>query len=650
MSGIKDQDNIDDLRRRLYARGDHLEKREPFQLPKKKPVMDEVRTWNTPPEPKPQPEVPAAAATQTSPETTNLMPAKKRSRKYRLKLVLAAVFFFVVAVGVSSLLLLGGGNQISGENIAIELTGPFTVGGGEVMPIQVGVTNANAVPIQAATLIIEYPLGTQSSTEEGKELFIERLPLESVSSGETLNIPLRAIVFGEENAEKTISASIEYRVEGSNATFFKEADPLRFKISSSPVVLQLAANEKISSGQETEITLTVTSNAPNPLTDVLVKAEYPLGFDFSTAAPLPDAGNSTWRIGELAPEESVEIVVRGVVVGKESDELAAHFSVGVPNERDPLRLASVFTSATANFEIEQPFIDIDFKVGRSDNSVAVIEVGQQVTMSIDLENTLDDTIYDAVIEVALSGNAVSDLNVGPPKGFYDSRRNVITWDVTTVDALETIFPGDSERLTFTLSPDENITRTPQVDMVVSVRARRVSEVNVPEMLLGTAEGSIKVATEPELLSEAGYNVGSFAGFGPIPPKAEEETVYTLSLLAENGTNGLSNVEVTASLPTYVTWQGQSAGAGDIQFNETTRTLTWNVSSVAANQSALTSFQVAILPSAVQVGTIPTLMGEQRLRADDDFIGEVVRDTAPAVTTELSTEAGFQKGNGRVLAP
>lgn len=675
MSGIKDQEQLEALRKRLYSRGEETTKRTPYQIPKSPVTKPIAETWSRPVAPKPQPtqapntpvhsdirpinddlptSVPVQESESEDPVVTNVstqnndlepMTNKKSRRHYRWKILLVGLFFFIVAVGISSLLLMSGGNTISGGNITMSVTGPFTIGGGEVLPLQVGITNTNSVPIKAATLIVEYPDGTQSAIEDGGELFIERLALETIGSGETLNIPLRALVFGEENSEKTITASIEYRVEGSNATFFKEATPLRFKISSAPAVLSVDSVKKISSGQETSIELKITSNAPTPLTDLLLRAQYPSGFDFVSSSPEPASGDNVWKIKTLNPQETVTIILKAIVVGKESDELAAHFSLGVPNDKEPFSLASIFTTDSVQFEIEQPFLDVKLSVDGKGNE-AVVSVDQPVGVAIDFSNTLSDTIFDAVMTVTLSGNAVDDRSIEVPNGFYDSKSKTITWNSSEVKSLEQMVPGASERFSFTFEPSKN-SRTPQIDFVVNVKARRVSENRVPEELIGTAKGFARVASEPKLLSEARYNVGNFTDTGPIPPEVETKTTYTVSLLVENGSNEISDAVITSSLPNYVTWLNNSDGDGKVSFNETTRVITWNAGSIDGKRTAITSFQVSLLPSTSQIGTTPTLIGEQRLKATDQFTGSTIRSSKAAVTTELSTEAGFAPGNGRV---
>lgn len=646
MSGIKDQDRIEALRKRLYERGKTVTQHENHALTD---VKEKVQTtWKAPPKPKEEikkPEVTEPVVMEPMNEPT--MAPQKRKRGYRIKLLLAGIIFFVLAVGASSAFLMFGNNSISAENITIAVSGPFTIGGGEVLPLQVGITNSNAVTIESATLIVEYPRGTLSATDDKTELRTEHLALDTVASGETINVPLRALIFGEENDEQNVKVSIEYRVRGSNATFFKEADPLRFKISSSPVIMRVAALKKVSSGQETELDVTITSNAPTTLSDVVVKAEYPLGFDFTSSEPASASAQNIWLIKDLEPEESRTITIKGIVVGNETDEYAVNFSVGVPSERNQQTLASVFATAQTEFEIEQPFLGIDLEIAGVTNGNVVIEPGQHTGASIEITNTLDDTLYDLVVEVLLGGNALSDLDVGPPNGFYDSLNNKIIWDVSNAPELSELFPGKKTRLAFGIEPSSDVARTPQITLDVNVKARRVSESDVAEMLLGTAQGVIKVASAPKVRADIGYNNGTFSDSGPVPPTAEKKTEYTVSLMVENGTNEISNVVTTATLPSYVTWLDQTSGTGGIAYDSARRTITWTVNSVGANAAAFGSFQVSLLPSKSQIGTSPTLLGQQRMKADDQFTGAVVRGVNAAITTEMSQEAGHPRDNGRV---
>ncbi len=657
--GIEDQDRLEKLRQRLYERGTTINNEEAMHelADEETPV---ATTWDAPPEPiEPvtvpvtEPVVPVENTTETSavaatPVGGDTLTEVKKSKSYRWKIVLLGVLFFLVSVGFSSYFLFQGGNTISGENIDIVATGPFTIGGGEAIPVEINVANNNAVPINAATLIVEYPAGTQSVNDPGKELYTERLSLDTIASGETLKVPLRATVFGEEDEEKEIKTSIEYRVEGSNALFFKEADPLRFKIGSSPITLSVDNTIKLSSGQETEVTLVISSNSSNPIPKMLVTADYPNGFDFSESEPSPDYAENMWVIENLEPESSQEITISGIMVGRETDEYAINLAVGVPSERNPQTLSSVFVTDQIDFVIEQPFLDIDMRIAGDNSPEVAIEPDEQVGVVIEVQNTLEDSIYDASIVVELSGNALSDLDVRTQNGYYNSSNNTISWNVGNYDLLEQIAPGRSEQVSFSIETKDGSARTPQVNIHVKVEARRVSESRVAENLEGTADAVVKIISIPELAADVGYNNSVFSDYGAIPPIAEKKTSYTLSMMIQNGSNEINNAEVTASLPPYVEWLGDSSGSGDLTFNEVNRVITWDAGSIDGNSSAVISFQVSLLPSTSQIDTTPTLLGTQRMKATDGFTGEVVRTEHISLTTELSRESGYDPGNGRVI--
>jgi len=119
-------------------------------------------------------------------------------------------------------------------------------------------------------------------------------------------------------------------------------------------------------------------------------------------------------------------------------------------------------------------------------------------------------------------------------------------------------------------------------------------------------------------------------------------------MAENGTNDMAETVVTTSLPSYVSWEDNVSGTGSIEYDSVRRLITWDAGSVDSNSAVFTSFQVRLSTSKTQIGSTPTLVKEQRLRAKDLFTGIVVRDTNPSITTEMSTETGYPEGNGKVV--
>jgi hypothetical protein len=568
-------------------------------------------------------------------------------RTFRTTIFVIGILFFIGALGVSSFFLFMGGNAISGSNIAIDISGPIAVGGGEIMNLQVAVANQNTLPIESATMIITYPRGAQSAVEPGKELFTERLQLNKIEPNEVVNVPVRVLMFGEENDTKKISIAVEYRVQGSNATFYKEALPFEFRINTSPIVINVNSVKSIPSGQETAIEVVIQSNSPEAMTDLLLKADYPQGFEFSESDPETVSGEDTWRIATLKPSEEKKIVIKGVMTGGENDMNEFDFVVGVANERDTLSIASPLATREAEIRIERPFLDVEITVNSKTGDPVVVDAGSSVGVRVDFRNALDTTVYDGVIQVKLGGNALNELSVDSEDGYYDSTTNVISWDSVNVGELRELTPGEDYGVTFSIDPKKDIKQNPEIKLSVTIQGNRVGEDRVPEQVVGTIEQLIKIASVTKLSSSALYSEGPFTNSGPTPPVAERTTEYTFLLAVKNGTNPVTDAEVTAVMPPYVTWLDRTSPDGDAVYNSANRTLTWDIGELKANEYKEVWVQVALKPSLSQVGTAPTLLETQRFRATDRFTGTTVRAESSALTTSLVNDPDRSLREGRV---
>ncbi len=622
MADKRSHEQMNNLRERLYARG---ETQRPYRRStlRETKVVDEMGA-RPPAAPPPPPPVPPT-------EESFAAEGRGSGRKFRMIMIIIGLSFFILSILVSSLYIMLGRNTVSGSNIAVGVTGPFTAGGGEALSLQVGITNQNSVAIEFATVVVEYPSGTRSADGQDKELYSERIPITAgIAPGETRNVPLRARVFGEENQEASIRVSVEYRVAGSSATFYKEAAPHRFKIGSAPVVLKVDAEKTISSGQETTVRLTLTSNSPTPISNLMVRAEYPAGFDFTRSTPSPQSGRNVWSIPELQPEGSATIEVTGVVVGTKTEKYVMRFTAGVADQRDQSSLASVLAVGDTEFTLEDPFLAVKVLVdNRSDETVSLGPDGQ-ATVSLEIRNTLDTAVFDGLIEVKLGGNALSDGGVRVNNGYYDSNTNTVRFDVASVSGLRRINPGSSANLSFSIRPEAVGLETPQVTLDVSASARRLSENSARERIAGTIKRVIRVESRPTLVAEL---LG--AASGSVPPKVGQTTTYDLRWKVVNSANSISGAVVTATLPSYVEWAGETAGAGAWSYNPSTRTVEWRAGSVNAGGEVSGTFKVNFLPSSSLVGRTPTLVETAALRSQDNFTGSTLRHSVGAVTAELS---------------
>ena len=638
MSGIKDQAELDEIRKRLYERGGQPREAARVHLTTGEPSAV-AREWQAP-------VVPIKAPVPTPmPEAVTLPPVGKR-KTYRSIILLATIAIFVLVLGVTGLYMFLGNNQISNENINIAISGPITVGGGEVLPLEIKVENKNTVSIEGVVLIVNLPPGTKSNEETPRDMLEERVSIGSVGAGEVITVPLSAAVFGEENQERQVKSTIEYRLVGSNGTFYKESEPFNFKINSSPVVIRVNTLKKVSAGQEIEVELAIQSNASTPLKDILVQADDPNNFDFSRAEPNPMYRESAWLINEIKPEETKTIKIRGVIVGQQAEEFQIKFSAGTPKPENQFEIGSILTVANADFVIEQPFINVGLSVNGTESEIVTTKTGSQTNVTIHVRNTLTDTLYDMAVEVKVAGNVLVRDRVNVQNGYYDSVKDVIRFDPSGDSDLSEISPGDTKSFTFSLDPGDQ-TSTPSFNLTANAFARRVSESQATEQLVGTAKTEVKFTSVVRINRELGRGTGSFVETGPFPPVADLATTYTVTLIAGTGGNDVTGATVATALPQYVSWQNQSSGDGTISFNPVSKEIIWSIGDIDAGKDKQMKFQVSLLPSQTQIGSVPAILAASRFRATDRFTGDVVRADSAPLSTELSTEAGFEKGNGIV---
>jgi len=636
----QERSRIEDIKRRLYVRGS-----ESLRLRR--------RALHTEP----------GGAVPAWPEESNLEkfsgPPRERNTMVN-RVFLFSALFFIVSIGVSFFFFFGGVTSVSSQNIDIEIQGPPTIGGGETLQLEVSVTNKNAVPLELADLLIEYPDGTRSAEDLKAPLPRVRESVGTISSGESARKTFQAVLFGEENKSAEISVTIEYRLQGSNAIFYKEAT-YPVLLSSAPLRLSVKALKETTSGQPADFTVTVESNTTSVLKNILLVAEYPAGFTYKEADPKPSFGNTSWLLGDVPVKGKRTITIRGVLSGQEDEERVFRFSAGVPSDTDEKTLVTAFVTSANTVAIKRPFLSTSIALNGETGADFTAMRGRTIRADLTWTNNTSSVITDAEIKVALKGAALDKESVSVDGGFYQSLNSTILWDKKTEPELSSIEPGGSGTISFTFAPlrlDVGALRNPTILITVDVSGTRSSEARVPEKITASEERVVRVSSDLLLASQAVYFSGSFTNAGPLPPKAEVETTYTVIWTLTNSSNTASNVSVTASLPSYVRWVGNVSPAAfpkgeSLEFSTIGGTVTWSVENIAAGVGYTSppkqiAFQIGFTPSISQVGTSPMLVGAQKLEGLDQFTDSIVGDVRPELTTLLRTEPTFRSEQGIVV--
>ncbi|MEK7568827.1 MAG: hypothetical protein AAB497_01805 [Patescibacteria group bacterium] len=581
--------------------------------------------------------------------------AQITKRHYMMKkFVKISIIFFVLASAIAGFIWWKGSNIISGENIAIDISAPVTIEGGDPFETKFVITNGNKVSVEEATLFVEYPLGFYSVADKAELPRIAK-DLGVIVPGQSIAESVNTILYGEENTSKEVMATLEYRMAGSNATIKKTATYM-VKIASSLVNVKLEMLKEASAGQEVELVITVDSNNKNPIDNLIVEASYPLGFNFQSAEPLPAYGTNSWKISKLAPQEKRTIRIRGIIDGQENEEKVVKISIGAQSPKDERIIGLTYNTATESTIITKPFIGLDIAVDNDHAADHAAVLGRSVRVDVLWKSNSPTQMADLVIEAKLKGDALNRYSIyAQDGGFYRSIDDTIVWDKTRSLEFASLEPGARGTVGFSFSPVAlgidagRLIKNPKITVEVRARARRLSEMKTFEDIASFAMRNVKFETDLRLSARGLYFTGAFENTGPLPPQAEKETTYTVEWTVRSSSNSVSNTSVKTTLPIYVKWLGAVSPEGEgISYNENTSEVVWNAGRIPIGGTREGAFQISFLPSLSQIGQIPRLTGDIFLVGTDDFTKTEVRDRKSPITTYLLSDPQFVQGQANVV--
>jgi hypothetical protein len=589
-------------------------------------------------------------------------PMKKIGRKstpqaVKVFLVISLTFFALSIIGFMAIFFLGA-NLVSPDNIIVTVQGPSQLTSGEPAPFQIVVVNKNNIMLQNAELIIEFPSGTrvESVGEQDRPVYREFLG-DIGRRGDSRSVTLSAAFFGEEGSKKEMKMRIEYGMPASSAQFVKERN-YEVAIVSSPVILLVRPSVKeIRPGEPITFTVEVISNARTVLRNLALQADYPSGFEFETSDPATLADGSGWNIGELGPGERRLVTLRGTLQGQHEEERIFRFYVG---ERSELSLINTpFASFSESVVLKLPSLGLGIML--NDRPVRDVSLGLKMAgkVSVNWANNLSQRIRNAEIRVKITGDIIDleSFNISNG-GFYSSRDSAIIWNRSVFDELADISAGRSGAVSFTFLTVEKLPSEPRINqevrLDVSAKAEEPIGQNVFRDISSALTGTIKLASQLAVRPKILYTSGPFRNTGPLPPRAENSTTYTIVWGLDNSLNDMANVEISARIAPHVTFLGKvSPQDENVFFNPVTQRVVWEAGEVEASAGLYRprreiAFQVSFTPALNQVGQSPIIIQPISITGRDLFTNLPVSFSAEAVTTALVSDPGFSTSQGVVV--
>ena len=137
------------------------------------------------------------------------------------------------------------------------------------------------------------------------------------------------------------------------------------------------------------------------------------------------------------------------------------------------------------------------------------------------------------IVLKLGGQLIDQSTVQAFGGYYNSSENTITWNKNTnrelalVDPIKTGTFGFSFATKGLYSQGTVVNSAPEVGLDVSITAKVPIDGGGLQQTASSDTKKIRFSTDFQVTGAASYYNGPFTNTGPLPPRANQKTTYTI---------------------------------------------------------------------------------------------------------------------------
>ena len=482
--------------------------------------------------------------------------------------------------------------------------------------------NGNTV-LEEPLLTFQYPENSFPGDNNPKRL---EKALEDIYPGEEKTFSFNARIFGKENETERAEASLKYRPKNLKA-FYESKTTFTTKIKFVPLTLGFDLPSKIESGKEFQFYLNYFSNSDWPLPNLRLKIEYPSGFEFIKSQPQA-LEKTEWNLPVLNKTEGGRIEIRGRVSGDVGQQKILKATLGLWREGE----FTLLKDLTKGMDLEESSLSIFQQINGA--SLYFADMGDVLHYEIFFRNVGEGSFRDLFLVSKLEGRVFDFETIKTESGKFNIGDNSIVWDWRDVPMLQFLGQGEEGKVEFWI----NLKKDWQISSPQDKNLNLKNKVIISQI---SEEFETKISSKLEVSQRGYYQDEIFGNSGPVPPKFEESTTYTIVWQAKNYYNDVKNTKVKAVLPPEVKLTGKIFPEDSrLTFDSQSREIVWEVGDLEAGKGVLNeapnvSFQVSLTPTPYQIGQIPEICGLAKISGGDDWTGKVLEATSPAIDTTLS---------------
>jgi hypothetical protein len=596
----------------------------------------------------------------TGPEGPDMSRLEQAPRSTAKKILVGLVIFFAFLAAVSwagFFFFSPDDNKFSGEGVEVSIDGPAQIKSGDLLSFTINYKNGEHIPLGTASLQLRLP--KEFVVEQFDPPPVDRTQLSwqigSIAPGREGSLVVRGVVLAPMDKQLDLQAILTYRPADFNSEFQK-VSTRTIGVAESVIDVTVTGPTKIMPGDKVELDLSYINTSDSEFRKVGLRAVYPPNFIPETAEPAAvDEGKTEWLIDSLSANTQGHVKVTGSFASDAKGKTDIKAQIGFMDENDgwQLQKEAAFSTDVLEGQLVVALI-LNGKTGDQ-----TIRFGDILHYAVTYRNTGSVILEDVALTAALDGqpdpmrmvqwNNLRDKQEGLRDG------NRITWSKKQVTALGRVGPQEEGTINF----DVPVLAGPLLDSA-SADYRLSSWVEAVIGKIDNETANRKTQTPPfaavflsdsKLTAEARYfNADGMAvGTGPLPPMVGQATTYRVFWNVTNSLHDLSDLKISARLPSNVIWTGKSGvDAGDLKFDAANEKLIWTLNWLPTSIKELKiNFDVTMTPTEDQADKTPTLVDATILEATDKPTGAAVILSEPPLTTALEND-DLAAGKGKVL--
>jgi len=535
-------------------------------------------------------------------------------------------------------------NPYSKEILKIEIIGPTEAVISEEVEYTVKLKNNGNVRLEETHLIFEFPEHTlfEEGFSRRQEIGYEKLG--DIYPGDEKTFKFKGRFFGKEGEMKTVKALVSFRPKNLKARYDRES-AFTTIIKSIPLTFDFDIPSKIEVERDFRFSLNYYSSLNYPLSNLGIRIEYPLDFEFLESDPR-GLGKTEWEISLLNPAEGGRVEIKGKLSGETGQQKTFRAFLGIWLKDEFVLLKEISKSV----EIDRPGIFVSQRINNQSEYVA--SSGDLLHYEIFFRNVGNEPFLDLSLITTLEGNGFDFTTIKSNLGQFNKGDNFIVWDERDVSNLRFLDQGEEGKVEFWV----NLKDGWEISSPAKKNAILKNIVLIPKV--GKKEFETKVNSKLVISQKGYYQDEVFGNSGPIPPKVGEETTYTIIWQAKNYFNDVKNVKVKAVLPSNVRLTGKifpEEESSKFTFDNNSREIIWMVKdseTLEAGTGVLNSapniaFQVVLTPTSGQIGEVPQVIGRAAITGEDQWTERVVEGRSWAIDASLLDDPSISSEQGVV---